>query len=139
MTVLISLRLSAKLENLGGFIGPLSDCAKAQGFEQGKISKIELAAEEALVNIFRYAYPEAPGDVEMICKEEAGRLTIEIIDSGIPFDVTAMPEPRIADGVHDREPGGLGVFFIKKVMDEVRYRRENDQNILTLIIQKDSR
>jgi serine/threonine-protein kinase RsbW len=137
MAVLISLRMSAKLENLGGFIGSLSDCAKAQGFEQEKISKMELATEEALVNIFRYAYPEAPGDVEMICKLEGGRFTIEIIDSGIPFDVTAMPDPKVADGVHEREPGGLGVFFIKKVMDEVRYRRENDRNILTLIIQKD--
>src|SRR5512136_2785190 len=117
MTVLISLRLSAKLESLGGFIGPLSDCAKAQGFEQGKISKIELAAEEALVNVFHYAYPGAPGDVEMICKEERGRFTIEIIDSGIPFDVTAMPEPRVEGDVHERKPGGLGIFFIKKVMD----------------------
>ena len=139
MAILTRIRRPAKLESLSGFIGSVSDCAKAQGFEQGKISKIQLAAEEALVNIFRYAYPEAPGDVEMICKEESGHFTIEIIDSGIPFDVTVMPEPRVEGGVHEREPGGLGIFIIKKLMDEIRYRRENDQNILTLIIQKESR
>jgi serine/threonine-protein kinase RsbW len=137
MAVLIDLRMSAKLENLGLLIGSLSDCAKAQGFEQEKISKMELATEEALVNIFRYAYPKVPGDVEMICKLEGDRCTIEIIDSGIPFDVTAMPDPKVADGIHEREPGGLGIFLMQKVMDEVRYRRENDRNILTLIIQKD--
>jgi len=137
MVVLTRLRMSAKLENLGRFIGALSDCAKTQGFRQEKISKIELATEEALVNVFRYAYPEQPGDVEMICRLKGKRLAIQIIDSGIPFDATAMPDPKVAGGVHEREPGGLGILLMKKVMDEVRYRRENDRNILTLIIQKD--
>jgi len=129
--------MSAKLENLGPFIGSLSNCAKTQGFGEEEVSRMELAAEEALVNVFRYAYPEEPGDVEMTCKLEEDRFTIEIIDSGIPFDVTAMPDPKVAGGVHEREPGGLGIFFIKKVIDEVQYRRKNDRNILTLIIQKD--
>jgi len=137
MAVLTRLRMSAKLENLGRFIGALSDCAKTQGFGQEKIRKIELAAEEALVNVFRYAYPEQPGDVEIICRLEGERLAIEIIDSGIPFDATAMPVPEVIDGDHEREPGGLGILLMKKVMDEVRYRRKKDRNILTLIIQKD--
>jgi anti-sigma regulatory factor (Ser/Thr protein kinase) len=137
MAVLTRLRLSAKLENLGRLIGALSDCAKTQGFAQKNISKIELAAEEALVNVFRYAYPEQPGDVEMICRLEGERLAIEIVDSGIPFDATAMPVPEVTDGDHEREPGGLGILLMKKVMDEVRYRREKGRNILTLIIQQD--
>jgi serine/threonine-protein kinase RsbW len=137
MAVLTRLRLSAKLENLSRFIEALSDCAKMQGFGQEKISKIELATEEALVNVFRYAYPEQPGDVEIVWKLEGECLAIEIIDSGIPFDATAMPVPEVTDGDHEREPGGLGILLMKKVMDEVRYRREKDRNILTLIIQKD--
>ncbi len=136
MAVLISLSMSAKLENLNRLITSVSDCAKAQGFEQEKINKIELAAEEALVNIIRYAYPDGQGDVEMICKMDEGRFVIEIIDWGIPFDVTAMPDPDVTAGIPERETGGLGIFFIKKVMDDVRYRRENDRNILTLIIQR---
>jgi len=62
------------------------------GFGQEEISKIELASEEALVNIFRYAYPERPGDVEVNCKLDEGRFILEIIDSGIPFDLTAIPD-----------------------------------------------
>ena len=72
----------------------------------------------------------------MICQIDRGRFIIEIIDSGIPFDVTATPDPDVTAGIQEREPGGLGIFFMKKMMDEVRYRRENDRNILTLIIQK---
>lgn len=137
MAVLIRLRMPAKLENLDKIIGPLSDCARAKGFGQEKVGKIELAAEEALVNIFRYAYPEQPGDVEMVCRAEGEGLAVEIIDSGIPFDATAMPVPEATDGDHEREPGGLGIFLMKQVVDEVRYRREKDRNILILIIQKD--
>jgi serine/threonine-protein kinase RsbW len=137
MAVLTRLRMPAKLENLGKLIEVLSDCTKAEGFGQEKISKIELAAEEALVNIFRYAYPEAAGDVELICRSEIEYFAIEIIDSGIPFDATAMPAPEVTEGNHEREPGGLGIFLMKKMMDEVRYRREKARNILTLTIQKD--
>ena len=136
MAVLTSLKVSAKMENLGRLIESVSGCAKAQGFDQERISKIELAAEEALVNIIHYAYPERPGDVEMICQVDRGRFIIEIIDSGIPFDVTAMPDPDVTACIPEREPGGLGIFLMKKVMDEVRYRRENDRNILTLTLQR---
>jgi serine/threonine-protein kinase RsbW len=138
MAVLTSLRMPAKLENLDRFIASVSDCAKAQGFKQEEIRMIELAAEEALVNIFHYAYPERPGDVEMICKADEGRFTIEMIDSGIPFDITAMPDPDVTAGIQERDPGGLGIFFIKRVTDEVRYRRESGRNILSLMIQRHS-
>ncbi len=136
MAVLTHLKMSAELENLGRFIGSVSDCAKAQGLDQEKISKIELATEEALVNIFRYAYPQRPGEVEMTCRVDQGRFILEIIDSGIPFNPTAMPDPDVTAGIQERKTGGLGIFFIKKMVGEVRYRRENDQNILTLVIQK---
>jgi serine/threonine-protein kinase RsbW len=139
MAVLTRLRVPARLENLGRLIGALSGCAEAQGFGKEKISKIELAAEEALVNIFRYAYPESPGDVEMVCRSEEERFAVEIIDSGIPFDAAAMPVPEVTEGDREREPGGLGIFLMKKMMDEVQYRREKDRNILTLTIQKDQR
>ena len=50
-----------------------------------------------------------------------------------------MPHPKAVDGVHEREPGGLGIFLMKKLMDEVQYRRDKGRNILTLIIHKGER
>ena len=138
MQMLLSLKLPAKLENLQKFMNSISDCARTEGFGQKRIDEIELALEEVLVNIFNYAYPQSPGDVEVSCKLEAGRLIIEIIDSGIPFDVTARTDPDLTADVEERKIGGLGIFLIRKMVDEVKYRRENDQNILTLTVNKET-
>ena len=137
MKRLLRITLPAKLENLGKFVESVSDCARRQDFDEKKIKEIELATEEALVNICSYAYPEKPGDVEINCKVENDRLIIEIIDSGKPFDVTSLPDPDLTADIDERKIGGLGVFFIKKLMDEVRYRREDDRNVLDLIVKKE--
>jgi serine/threonine-protein kinase RsbW len=137
MKVLMTLELPAKLENLERWVKSISDCAESQGFDRKRISGIELAAEEAFVNICNYSYPGKPGDVEVICELDGNRFIIEIIDSGIPFDMTSLPDPDITADVDDRKIGGLGILLIKKMVDEVRYRRENNRNILNLIIEKD--
>jgi serine/threonine-protein kinase RsbW len=137
MKVLLSLHLPAKLENLGRFKESVADCVSTEGFDQKRIQEIELALEEALVNIFSYAYPEEAGDVEVNCKIENGQFIIEIIDAGIPFDMTSLSDPDLTADVDERKIGGLGIFLLKKMVDEVRYRREKDQNILNLIIKKD--
>jgi serine/threonine-protein kinase RsbW len=136
MQILLNLKLSARLENLQRFMESVSGCARAQDFDQKKIQEIELAVEEALVNIFNYAYPEAPGEVEVNCRADHDHFIIEVIDSGIPFDMTSLPDPNLAADVDERRIGGLGIFLIKRVMDEVRYRREEGRNILSLIIKK---
>ncbi len=137
MKVLMTIALPAKLENLEGWVKSVSDCAEFQGFDRKRIREIEVAAEEALVNICNYAYPEKKGDVEVICEIDGNRFIIEIIDSGIPFDITSLPDPDITADADKRKIGGLGAFLIKKMVDEVRYRREKDQNILNLIVKKD--
>jgi serine/threonine-protein kinase RsbW len=137
MIVLMTLALPAKLENLGGWVKSISDCAESQGFDRKRISGIELAGEEAFVNICNYSYPGKPGDVEAIFGLDGNRFIIEIIDTGIPFNIASLPDPDITADADDRKIGGLGIFLIKKMVDEVRYRRENNRNILSLIIEKD--
>ena len=111
----------------------VSDFANEKGFSEKRIKEIELAAEEALVNVFNYAYPEEPGEVAVICKlEDNSRFTVEISDSGVPFNVLSLPDPDLTSKVPERKIGGLGVFFIRKMTDEVRYRRVGDSNILIL-------
>lgn len=136
MQTLLSIKLPARVENLKTLIKSVSRCAKTQGFDQKRHSEIELATEEALVNICNYSYPEKPGDVEINCKIDNSRFIIEVIDSGIPFDVTSLSDPDLPADIDERKIGGLGVFLMKKMTDEVRYRRENDLNILSLIIKK---
>jgi len=61
------------------------------------------------------------------------KFVIEIRDKGIPFDSLSHPDPDITADIGNRETGGLGIFLIKKVADEVRYSRNGDMNVLTIV------
>jgi len=115
----------------------VSHCAREQGFSPKRISEIELATEEALVNIFKHAYKDKIGDVEVICKlDPQDRLIIEILDSGVPFDMLSLGEPDTTADISERKVGGLGIFLIRKLMDDVQYQHEGTKNVLSLIVNK---
>ena len=129
-----SLKLEAIIENLDRFIFFVHTCSEECGFEGKRVMEIELAVEEVLVNIFNYAYPDGEGQVEMQCTLKEGKnFVIEIHDRGIPFDVLSHPDTDTTADIGDRKIGGLGILFIKKVADEVRYSRNGDMNILTIV------
>jgi anti-sigma regulatory factor (Ser/Thr protein kinase) len=137
MSVLSSIKLPAQIEYLQEFMVTVSSCAKEQGFSNKRIHEIELATEEVLVNIFNYSYPGGRGEAEITCNIEGSTFIVEIIDEGIPFDITTAEDPDVTIDIAHREIGGLGIFLVKKLMDDVRYRRENNKNILTLVMKKE--
>ena len=129
------MRLAARIEHLERLIQFVSDFLLDQGLTEKKTVKAELATEQALVNIFEHAYTEDTGDVEVRCrKHDNGVLTVEILDEGIPFDVRAFPDPELTPDISSRKIGGLGIFLMHKMVDNVHYSREGDHNILTLSI-----
>lgn len=131
---MLRIRLSAELQNLEGFLSALREYAEQQEFTAKRIHDIELAAEEALVNIFQYAYPEGQqGEVSMEYGLDGEQnLLIRFRDQGEPFDPTATAKPDLSSDVQDRAVGGLGLFFIHSMMDEVAFDREGDENVLSL-------
>lgn len=95
---------------------------------------INLALEEAVTNVMLYAYPGKSGQVFVECTKEQGtRLIFTITDSGIPFDPTAQKEVDITLSAEERQIGGLGIHLVKQIMDEVRYERVENKNVLTLV------
>ena len=111
------------------------DCAVAEGYSSKRVAEIELAVEEALVNICRYAYPYRTGDVEVRCtRDEAQQCVIEMIDTGEPFNLLTLPPPELTADLAQRPVGGLGVWLIRALVDDVAYRREGNCNILQLVI-----
>ena len=132
------IQLPAHIDNLRTLIQFVSTFAKEKGFAQKRIQEIELALEEALVNIAKYAYPDKNnGEVEVRCKtENDNRLVIEILDVGVPFDIRYFSEIDLNVNMVDRKIGGLGIFLIREMVDEVQYRRDKGNNILTLIVHK---
>ena len=130
-----SIRLPAKIENMELLVQFISDIARKLGFSGKRIKEIELATEEALVNIINYAYPDYSGDIKVTCSQDPSKaFVIKIEDTGIAFDISSLKDPDISAGISDREVGGLGVFLIRKLMDKVKYHRKNKKNILELVV-----
>jgi len=123
----------ARMERLEQLVQFVARHAEAAGFPIRRIKEIELATEEVLVNIVSYAYPDNEGPVSIQCwADNAARLVLEISDNGVPFNLLDVPDPDVTARFSDRQVGGLGIFFVKQMADEARYRREGDRNILML-------
>jgi anti-sigma regulatory factor (Ser/Thr protein kinase) len=127
-----NIKLTADMESLGSLVSFVSEWARDQGMAPERVNEIQVVLEEAFVNICKYAYAGRQGDVEVNCFSESDSTVIEIIDSGIPFDITAQALPDITADIPERKIGGLGWLLIKSFMDMVVYRRENGKNILRL-------
>ncbi len=94
--------------------------------------KIELALLEICVNIIRYAYPGDKGEIFLKIWQSKEKMFMEIRDWGVPFDPRGLKEPDIQEIIRSEKKGGLGVFLSRKLMDGFDYKREKDQNVLTI-------
>jgi serine/threonine-protein kinase RsbW len=127
------MKAPAKLENMEKLQNFIADFAGNHGFSDKRIMEIELACEEALVNIFNYAYPDdRQGDVEINCNVDLkGDCIVELSDTGQPFNLKEFPGPDINEDISKRRIGGLGNVLIKQFVDEIKYRRHQNKNFLT--------
>ena len=126
------IKYKANPENLRFFIEYSIEFAKNAGLIENDLSRIELAVEEAVINIMNYSFPEKDGEISMNCELSNNSIIIEISDNGIPFDPLAQIDPDITLPIEERDVGGLGIFLIKNIMSDVTYQRKNDCNVLTL-------
>ncbi len=95
--------------------------------------QIDIAIEEIFVNIAHYAYPEAEGEAVIYVEPGEGpSVTITFEDEGIPYDPLKNEDPDITLSADDRPIGGLGIFMVKKSMDEVSYEYKDGKNRLTI-------
>ncbi|MCR5542897.1 MAG: ATP-binding protein [Eubacterium sp.] len=97
--------------------------------------QIDVAVEELFVNIANYAYAPEIGNatIRMIFSDEPGEVTIVFIDSGVPYDPLKKDDPDITLSVDERAIGGLGIFMVKKSMDDMFYEYKDGQNILSIV------
>ena len=107
--------------------------AEPLGFSPKDVMQINLAIEEAVVNVMQYAYPaDAKGTVEVEAQHDGPYLKFVITDSGQPFDPTARAEADTSLPVEEREVGGLGIHLMRRLMDSIDYQRLDGKNVLTL-------
>lgn len=94
--------------------------------------QIDMSFEEMFVNVAHYAYPEETGTVKVGIGVTNEAVTLQLTDAGIPFNPLEREDPDVTAAAEDRTIGGLGIFMVKKSMDDVRYERINDTNVFTM-------
>jgi len=107
--------------------------AEGIGLDMSLTMSLNLAIEEAVVNVMDYAYPVGEkGDVEIEVVADDNWLTFTISDSGVAFDPTTKEDADTTLSAEERPIGGLGIFLVRQLMDTIQYERVNGKNVLTL-------
>ena len=127
-----TLTLEAKVQNLEQVLGFIRQNLEEAGASVRVVNQILIAAEEIFVNIASYAYGQETGSAEIRMTVEDGSAGIEFRDRGTPFDPLAKADPDVTLPAEERQIGGLGIFMVKKSMDDVQYQYEGGENILTI-------
>jgi serine/threonine-protein kinase RsbW len=109
--------------------------AEDAGMDDGDIYAVQLAVDEACSNIIEYAcHGRCDEQIEITCTTSGDRLTVMIRDHGEPFDPASAPAPDLDADLENRPVGGLGIFLMRQLMDEIRYERLGESgNVLTLV------
>ena len=131
-----TVRFAAKFEFLDEIREFVGGIARAGGFNDRDVYNIQLATDEAASNIIEHAYEGASdGLLEISCGVNGSDITIILVDHGEPFDPSEVPTPDLKADLSERKIGGLGIFLMRKLMDEVRYQAEprKNRNTLTMI------
>lgn len=113
----------------------IHEAADAAGLDESSKYQVETAVDEACSNIIEHAYEgENLGDIHINCISKPGELTIRLQDTGKPFNPDHIDPPKLDMQLEDRPDRGLGLFFIRRWMNSVRFEfTEQNGNVLTMV------
>lgn len=128
------LELEALTDNLPQVLSFVDEQLEAADCPMKIQMQIDIAVEEIFVNIAHYAYNPDVGTAKVRVEvlSEPPAVDITFIDNGIPYDPLAKADPDVTLSAEERQIGGLGIFMVKKSMDDVKYEYLDGHNILTL-------
>lgn len=127
------IRLSNDVQEIPLLNAFVDEICEFNGLDDMTTMQMNLAIEEAVVNVMNYAYPEGTkGFVDITSMSDDESLQFVISDNGKLFDPTTKEEVDTTLPVEERRIGGLGIFLVRKMMDNVKYEYKDGQNILTL-------
>lgn len=119
-------------ENYKTFYTWLHNAFQEWNLNDDLANKLDMCAEEIFANVAFYAYPEKQGMIDVTLTKAEDNIIFEFKDKGIAYNPLEKPDPDITLPPEERPIGGLGIFMVKKLADKIYYRRENNNNILTL-------
>ncbi len=122
-----------QIGKIASLAGKIDELAQKWELPQTLAMNLNLVIEEALSNIIFYAFTDSnKHDIDISLVVNKNRLTIKITDDGIPFNPLSHEQPDVTLPAEERPVGGLGIFLISQIMDEMHYNRQKNRNILTL-------
>ncbi len=128
------ITLDATSENLDRLTSFINEKLMSVGCPRKAMMEIDVVIDELFSNIANYAYHPDVGPATVIVEFEEDPICVMItfLDNGVPFDPLAKEDPDTSLSAHERSIGGLGVYIVKQMMDDVTYEYKNGQNILRI-------
>jgi serine/threonine-protein kinase RsbW len=125
----------ARFEFLDEIRDLVAEVAREGGFSEKEVYSLQLAADEAASNIIEHAYAGITNaSLDVTCNCEGDELIITMRDNGKPFDPSKVKQPNLKADLSERQIGGLGMYLMRKLMDDVRYEANSRTgNLLTMI------
>ena len=139
MSTQVSLKIGMDVQELRRVTEAVEQLGEEEDWSPPLILRLNLVLEELGMNVISYGDPDGanPHEIEFILTSEAEAVTIDIIDDCKAFNpFTDAPAPDLDASLLDRRVGGLGIYLTQTMMDDVRYRRENGKNHVTLVARR---
>ncbi len=131
MTYQTELTLRNRPEEVARFQDELERIASSHSMPSARLHQLQVAMEEHLTNILRYAYnDQAEHLIQVRIQLDHNNLEIEVADDGRAFNPLDQPAPDLTIPIEQKRIGGLGIYMLRKSVDQVAYRRDQGQNIL---------
>lgn len=133
MSEAIAVELKNSLSEIARLKRIVDEFARRHQIEAQTLRNMDLALDEILTNIISYGYDEG-GEHRIVIRLalEQGKWTVEVEDDGRPFNPLTAPAPDTKQLLEERPIGGLGIHLVRKNIDELDYRRQQDRNILIM-------
>lgn len=133
MDIKKEITVPAKLNSLTDVAEFIENTLEEAGCPAGMVMTMSVATDEIFSNIARYAYKNG-GDatVALEISDKSGTISLTFSDAGVPFDPLAAPEPDVTLSAEERKIGGLGIFMVKKMTDNMTYEYKDGKNVLQI-------
>lgn len=130
------LEITSDMQNLAVVSDFILDIAKQSNLDDKTTDHLQMALDEAVTNVMEHGYAgRSDGIIKIDCRVDKRSVQIEIRDQGEPFDPDQIKEPDVTSPLSERAIGGLGVFFMRKLMDQVEFSRDRRGNRTRMVKQ----
>ena len=137
MSARLSLKVKTDPSELERITAAVEDFGAQEDWAPDLVFRVNLVLEELGMNIMNHGHDEGLHEFDITLVSEDDSLTIEIVDDGRPFDpLHDAKQPDVGAAIEDRPIGGLGIYFVHEMMDEMDYKREQGKNHLTLVARR---